>query len=104
MDTSKTRPDPSDQQAAETDLYRARATERLRAALDQTPAQLTEWERELLAAKIPDTPQRYTTADENAAAEDIRDTEARQAAELVTEAEATDGTWRGNWIGDHPTT
>lgn len=30
------------------------------------------------------------------------DTEARHAAALVTEAEATEGTWRGQWIGDHP--
>ncbi|MER8086599.1 hypothetical protein ABTZ57_16050 [Streptomyces sp. NPDC094048] len=57
-------------------------------------AELTEWERDLLAADIDPTP-RYTTADENAAA----DTEARYAAQLVTEAEATDGTWRGEWIG-----
>jgi hypothetical protein len=34
-----------------------------------------------------------------AAAED----EARYAAALVTEAEANDGTWRGQWIGDRPT-
>lgn len=26
--------------------------------------------------------------------------ESRQMAELITEAEATDGTWRGEWIGD----
>ncbi|MFI7563813.1 hypothetical protein ACIBVM_18485 [[Kitasatospora] papulosa] len=26
--------------------------------------------------------------------------ESRQMAELITEAEATDGTWRGQWIGD----
>jgi hypothetical protein len=47
-------------------------------------AALTEWERDLLAADIDPTP-RYTTADENAAA-DVED-EARQAAEMVTEAE-----------------
>jgi hypothetical protein len=34
-----------------------------------------------------------------AAAED----EARYAAALVTEAEAAEGTWRGQWIGDRPT-
>lgn len=30
-------------------------------------------------------------------------TESRQAAELITEAEATDGTWRGQWIGARDT-
>ncbi|MFF7146061.1 MULTISPECIES: hypothetical protein [Streptomyces] len=29
--------------------------------------------------------------------------EMRYAAELVTEAEATAGTWRGEWIGEHST-
>jgi hypothetical protein len=28
----------------------------------------------------------------------VEDVEARQAAELITEAEATEGTWRGQWI------
>ncbi|MEU7340561.1 hypothetical protein [Streptomyces sp. NPDC007074] len=40
-----------------------------------------------------------TLAANLAAAED----EARYAATLVTEAEATDGTWRGEWIGEQPT-
>ncbi|MFF4751812.1 hypothetical protein [Streptomyces sp. NPDC001270] len=31
------------------------------------------------------------------------ETEAQQAATLVTEAEATDGTWRGEWIGARTT-
>lgn len=84
--------------------YRDRAAERLQAALDGTPATLTEWERALLATSTDNTPTRYTTADENAAAEDILDTEARYATELITEAEATAGTWGGDWIGDHPTT
>ncbi|MFG3037796.1 hypothetical protein ACGFYZ_12890 [Streptomyces sp. NPDC048330] len=95
-------------------LYRARATERLRDTLAGTPAafepddapigELAEWERDLLAAAAPEAPQRFTTADENAAADDdVLDTEARHAAELVTEAEATAGTWRGQWIGDQPT-
>ncbi|WP_329622937.1 hypothetical protein OG357_23010 [Streptomyces sp. NBC_01255] len=66
-------------------------------------AALTEWERDLLAADVDSALQRYTTCDENAAVEDIVDIEARYAAELVTEAEATDGTWRGEWIGDQPT-
>lgn len=30
----------------------------------------------------------------------VEDTEAQQAAALVTEAEVTDGTWRGEWIGE----
>ncbi|MBP0456237.1 hypothetical protein [Streptomyces montanisoli] len=29
--------------------------------------------------------------------------ELRTAAQLVTEAEATEGTWRGEWIGEQPT-
>lgn len=33
----------------------------------------------------------------------VEDVEARQAAAEVTEAEATEGTWRGEWIGDSPT-
>ncbi|MDT0432789.1 hypothetical protein [Streptomyces salyersiae] len=80
------------------------------------PATLTEWERDLLAADTNPTP-RYTTADENVAADMYDDAErqladiptaadraaaeleSRQMAELITEAEATDGTWRGEWIG-----
>lgn len=31
------------------------------------------------------------------------DAEAQQAAALVAEAEATDGTWQGAWIGEQPT-
>lgn len=46
-------------------------------------------------AELLNLPPAPTAADHAAA-----DTEARQAAELVTEAEATDGTWRGQWIGD----
>lgn len=42
----------------------------------------------------------YLLAEARAAA----DIEAQQAAALVTEAEATAGTWRGEWIGDRPTT
>ncbi|APD18629.1 hypothetical protein SEA_PAPAYASALAD_50 [Streptomyces phage PapayaSalad] len=93
--------------------FRARAAQRLRDALAGSPAafelddaapagELAEWERDLLAAASPEAPQRFTTADENAAAEDVVDIEARHAAELVTEAEATAGTWRGQWIGEHP--
>ncbi|APD18582.1 hypothetical protein SEA_PICARD_53 [Streptomyces phage Picard] len=37
-----------------------------------------------------------------AEAETLLDDELRHAAALVTEAEATDGTWRGEWIGDTP--
>lgn len=33
----------------------------------------------------------------------IADAEALYATQLVTEAEATDGTWRGAWIGNQPT-
>lgn len=40
-----------------------------------------------------------TLAADLAAAED----EARLAAALVTETEATTGTWRGEWIGEHMT-
>ncbi|MFB7029655.1 MULTISPECIES: hypothetical protein [unclassified Streptomyces] len=36
--------------------------------------------------------------------ETLTDAELLYAAQLVTEAEATDGTWRGEWIGDRPTT
>lgn len=61
--------------------YRARAAQRLRDALAGSPA----------AFELDD-----------AAVEDVVDTEARHAAELVTEAEATAGTWRGQWIGEHP--
>ncbi|MFB7461700.1 hypothetical protein [Streptomyces sp. NPDC056188] len=34
----------------------------------------------------------------------LADEEARHAAALVTEAEATEGTWRGQWIGERATT
>ncbi|MEU2120018.1 hypothetical protein ABZ567_31275 [Streptomyces sp. NPDC016459] len=65
---------------------------------------LTEWERDLLATNVDNIPQRYTTADENAAVEaHPSDTEIHHAMQLITEAEATDGTWRGEWIGDQPT-
>ncbi|MCX4987140.1 hypothetical protein [Streptomyces sp. NBC_00572] len=56
--------------------YRARAAQRLRDALAGSPA----------AFEL----------------DDVVDTEARHAAELVTEAEATAGTWQGQWIGEHP--
>ncbi|MFC8584208.1 hypothetical protein ACFUGD_06585 [Streptomyces sp. NPDC057217] len=32
----------------------------------------------------------------------VEDAEALYAAQLITEAEATDGTWRGEWIGEQP--
>ena len=32
----------------------------------------------------------------------IEDAEALYSMQLITEAEATDGTWRGSWIGDQP--
>lgn len=34
----------------------------------------------------------------------VEEVEARYAAQLVTEADATDGTWRGEWIGERTTT
>ncbi|MEU2759376.1 hypothetical protein [Streptomyces sp. NPDC007094] len=34
----------------------------------------------------------------------VEDAEALYAAALVTEAEATEGTWRGSWIGEHQAT
>ncbi|MET9555105.1 hypothetical protein [Streptomyces sp. NPDC006645] len=36
-----------------------------------------------------------------AAVETVADAEALYAAQLVTEAEATEGTWQGAWIGEH---
>ncbi|WP_327368742.1 hypothetical protein [Streptomyces sp. NBC_01217] len=78
------------------------------AAQHATP--LTEWERDLLASDTVrdaiaaetiatlSTPTRPTAADRAAAAE-----ESRYAAELITEAEATEGTWRGQWIGARDT-
>ncbi|WP_405508818.1 hypothetical protein OG323_22640 [Streptomyces cyaneofuscatus] len=36
-----------------------------------------------------------------AGVETVEDAEALFAAQLVTEADATDGTWRGAWIGEH---
>ncbi|MFI6371027.1 hypothetical protein [Streptomyces sp. NPDC050546] len=36
-----------------------------------------------------------------AAVEIVEDAEALYAAQLVTEAEATEGTWQGAWIGEH---
>ncbi|GHJ27015.1 hypothetical protein TPA0910_14480 [Streptomyces hygroscopicus subsp. sporocinereus] len=41
----------------------------------------------------------HTQADTEQA---LADVEAQQAAELVTAAEAVDGTWRGAWIGEQP--
>lgn len=39
-------------------------------------------------------------AEQAAALAAIAAEESRQTAELITEAEATDGTWRGQWIGE----
>ncbi|MER7726407.1 hypothetical protein [Streptomyces sp. NPDC096323] len=50
----------------------------------------------------PTAPQYHPTAE--GAARITVATEMRYAAELVTEAEATDGTWRGEWIGEQTTT
>ncbi|APD18526.1 hypothetical protein HOR43_gp31 [Streptomyces phage Ididsumtinwong] len=72
-------PDPTpavEPENAQHAVYRARAAKRLRDALVGSPA-----------AFEPET---------------VEDVEARRAAELVTEAEATAGTWRGQWIGEHP--
>ncbi|AFU62192.1 hypothetical protein SV1_52 [Streptomyces phage SV1] len=46
----------------------------------------------------------HLAADAAAEAETLLDDELRLAAALVTEAEATAGTWRGEWIGDTPGT
>ncbi|MFD4371513.1 hypothetical protein ACFWPY_07965 [Streptomyces sp. NPDC058527] len=43
-----------------------------------------------------------TLYDAHRATDALLDDELRHAAALVTEAEATDGTWRGEWIGDTP--
>ncbi|MFI6860171.1 hypothetical protein ACIBKZ_09695 [Streptomyces sp. NPDC050421] len=64
----------------------------------------------LLAGDVP--PWCYSTADENAPGARKRPTaadraaaeqESRLTAELITEAEATAGTWRGQWIGEQTT-
>lgn len=59
---------------------------------------LTAEERDQIAAgTVP--PWCYSTTDDRPAAAE----ESRQTAELITEAEATDGTWRGEWIGARDT-
>jgi hypothetical protein len=54
-----------------------------------------------LAAAAVDLAETVEQADDARAA--VEDAEAMYAARLVTEAEATDGTWRGEWIGAHTT-
>ncbi|EFL21882.1 LigA protein [Streptomyces himastatinicus ATCC 53653] len=70
----------------------------------------TEQQLDAVEAKVAEqfhTTARATDAVEyaeqvEAGVETVADAEALYAAQLVTEADATDGTWRGEWIGQHP--
>ena len=61
----------------------------------------TEADHFTAVARIVDAVQR--AEDTGAQVETIEDAEALYALQLVTEADATDGTWRGEWIGELPT-
>ncbi|MFF5501247.1 hypothetical protein [Streptomyces roseolus] len=57
---------------------------------------------EQVEAGVATVAEAVTLYDAHLAADALVDDELRHAAALVTEAEATDGTWRGEWIGDVP--
>lgn len=67
------------------------------ARLDQVEAETAEeFER---SARAVDAVEHAEHAE--AAVATVADAEALYAAQLVTEAEATEGTWQGAWIGEH---
>ncbi|WP_326797460.1 hypothetical protein OG946_20235 [Streptomyces sp. NBC_01808] len=79
------------EQAAGITAHRATADREAQARGDRAPSLDRKAEQALLTAYA---------ARINARAQ--LDDEQRLAAELVTEAEAADGTWRGEWIGQQP--
>jgi hypothetical protein len=84
---------------AEGDLmtaYAARINAAAEARLDQAEAEAAEgFERSARAVDAVEHAEQV-----EAAVETVEDAEAVYAAALVTEADATDGTWRGAWIGE----
>ncbi|MER8042576.1 hypothetical protein [Streptomyces sp. NPDC094032] len=101
-------------------LRRHRGFSRRRLLLSElTPAQLAEQRvaadfaqaahavdavehAEQTEAAVATVAEAVTLYDASLAADGLVDDELRHAAALVTEAEATEGTWRGQWIGDDP--
>ncbi|MFF4706659.1 hypothetical protein [Streptomyces sp. NPDC001297] len=85
---------------AEGDLmtaYAARVNAAAETRLDQVEAEVAEeFDR---TAHAVDAVEHAEQAE--ARVETVEDAEALYAAALVTEADATDGTWRGAWIGEH---
>ncbi|MFJ7411601.1 hypothetical protein ACIQWZ_12405 [Streptomyces sp. NPDC098077] len=78
--------------------YAARIAARARTADDQVVNEAVEkFDR---AARAVDAVEHAEQVE--AAVETVADAEALYAAALVTEAEATEGTWRGDWIGEQP--
>ncbi|MEU0102211.1 hypothetical protein [Streptomyces sp. NPDC006267] len=68
-----------------------------------TPEQLTEQAETEAVAQLDRTARAVEYAEQaEAAVETVEDAEALYAAALVTEAEASDHTWRGAWIGEQP--
>ncbi|MFD9146221.1 hypothetical protein ACFWDF_02960 [Streptomyces diastaticus] len=76
-------------------IRRATAAEREQAAKER--ADTEQFDR---SARAVDAVEYAEQVEANV--ETVEDAEAVYAAALVTEAEATDGTWRGDWIGEQP--
>ncbi|MEU0675097.1 hypothetical protein ABZ330_19820 [Streptomyces sp. NPDC006172] len=79
--------------------YAARVNAAAEARLDQAETEAAEgFERSARAVDAVEHAEQV-----EAAVETVEDAEAQYAAALVTEADATDGTWRGAWIGEQQT-
>ncbi|MFE1332071.1 hypothetical protein [Streptomyces microflavus] len=84
-------------EAALLTAYAARIAGRAQAADDQAATEAVEkFDRTARAVDAVEHAEQV-----EAAVETVEDAEALYAARLVTETEASEGTWRGQWIGEH---
>ncbi|APD18694.1 hypothetical protein SEA_MOJORITA_53 [Streptomyces phage Mojorita] len=100
----------ADQLAQQREQEQQRAAARLDRVEQQAAAAFADVTRaadavehaEQAEAGVDTVAEAVTLYDAHLAADALLDDELRHAAALVTEAEATAGTWRGEWIGDTP--
>ncbi|MFF8095702.1 hypothetical protein [Streptomyces sp. NPDC016675] len=84
-------------------VMRYRATDLGRAVADALAAEQTDAECDQFATTARAVDAVTHAENTGAAVATIEDAEALYAAAVVTEAEATEGTWRGEWIGETDT-
>ncbi|MFB7452826.1 hypothetical protein [Streptomyces sp. NPDC056194] len=100
----------ADQLAQQHEQEQQRAAARLDAVEEQAAAEFAATTHaadaveyvEQVEAGVATVVEAVALYDVHLAADPLVDDELRHAAALVTEAEATEGTWRGQWIGDTP--